>query len=107
MLKFAIALSALGRAEEGRQAVLSILSEFGITQTGGGLATMTFTASEEGFARAFDAVSPMPETEKRHEATVGASGPYQEPEITIPKRLEPYVEYVSVTPPARHFDGRF
>lgn len=103
MLKFALTLSALGRDEAGRRAVLSYLAEFGIEQTGGGFATLSFAATEAGFAAAFHCAPPPSE---RDAMTVGASAPPDAPDVPVPTRLSALVNQISVAPPARHFSGK-
>lgn len=102
MVKFALSLSALGRDEAGRQKVLDYLADFGIEQSGGGLTTLSFVASEASFAAAFQSTVPPA---KRDAHTVGASAPLHTPDIPVPQPLSAFVDHVSVAPPSRRFGG--
>jgi len=104
MLKFALTLSAKGQDAGARQEIVAYLAKFGIEHTGGGMATLSFAASEEGFSAAFQ--TPRPKS-NRLAGAVGASAPMHVPDIPVPDRLTGLVDYVSVTPPARHFDQNF
>ncbi|MEM7090968.1 MAG: hypothetical protein AAF496_15515 [Pseudomonadota bacterium] len=95
MLKFALTLSAKGRNQAGRQEIVSYLEKRGIKQTGGGLATMSFAASDEAFATVFRTSFQQA---VRSADTIGASAPVQKNEIPVPGDLMGLVDDVSVTP---------
>ncbi len=103
MVKFALTLSDRGRNEAARREVVSYLSGFGIEHTGGGHATLSFAASDASFAAAF---RQPPAPAHRDASTIGASAPLHQSDIPVPDRLSALVDYVSVTPPARHFGGK-
>jgi len=104
MIKLSISLSDQGKTALARQEITDYLTQFGMEQTGSGMVTLSFVATEDTFAKALggaDTANPGPST--RPDRTVGASGPYDEPAITIPRQLEPLIDHISVSPPARHF----
>lgn len=104
LIKFFVILSDKGRAGESRRRVVDYLADHGIEETAGGMATLSFAASPEAFDEVFHSTAlDLPEPLPRPSDAVGASGPFQELQITVPQELETFVEQVSVTPTARHF----
>ena len=104
LIKFFISLSVKGQAAEARRRIVDYLAGHGIEETVSGIATLSFAASPEAFDEVFlsttrDLSDPLP----RPPETVGASGPFEGPQITVPEELEPFVEQVSIAPSARHF----
>ncbi len=104
MIKFFVSLNAKGRADEARRQIVDYLAGLGFEQTGGGITTLSFTAPAKVFDDVFQSStcnlpSPLP----RPPDSVGASGPFEEPQFTIPEKLEPYIQYLSIAPTARHF----
>ncbi|MEM9046437.1 MAG: hypothetical protein AAGC81_17270 [Pseudomonadota bacterium] len=106
MIKFSISLNGRGQSEEARLQIVEFLAEHGIKRTGGGFVTLSFVAEPEAFGAVFgSALQSLPDPPPRPRGTVGASGQFEEPEITVPEELEPFVDSVSVSPSARHFSG--
>ncbi len=107
MIKFSVSLNDRGQREEARRQIVEFLANHGIKKTGGGLVTLSFEAEPEAFDALFKSSSrDLPFPPPRPRGTVGASGWSEEPEMTIPKELEPFVDNVSLSPSARHFGGR-
>ncbi len=106
MLKVAISLSEAGQADKGRRLIIDYLSKHGVHQTGGGLVSLTFVAEADDFDEVFKSrTKDFPATLSRTSDSVGSSGLFEDPPIVIPDLLSPLIDYVSILPPARHFDN--
>lgn len=106
MIRFAISLSDQGQAEEARRQIVAFLAARDVQPTGGGRATLSFVATPEAFDALFgSSLRNLPDPLPRPRGAVGASGPAEEPHITIPEELEPFVDHISLPPTARRFGG--
>ena len=104
IVKFSLVLSKKGQAEDGRRQVVDYLTARGLEPTGGGFATLSFAAKSEAFDDVFHSTTKkLKEPLYRHPKTVGASAPQDEPPIETPEELIPFVEHVSIAPPATRF----
>ena len=106
MIKFSLSLSEQGQTVEARRKIVDFLSERGFEETGSGHVTLSFVAELEAFDEVFQSSlhklsAPLP----RGSETIGASAPFDEPKIKIPVELDPFIDHVSITPPARHFNN--
>jgi hypothetical protein len=81
-----------------------IAASLGLRPTGSGLATLSFRATPEAFARIFAAeVRPLPERPPG-EGDFGSPGGFAaDTPPRVPAALAEWVESVSVPPPARRF----
>lgn len=104
MLKFSVCLNAQGQNTAAKRLITEYFAEFGIRQTSGGIATLSFSADAEDFDRVFGSnLSNQTEHPRRSSDNVGASGLFKEPETKIPEKLQSFIENISISPPARHF----
>lgn len=104
MIKFSLTLSDLCKATNARQQIIDYLAERGLRNTGGGLVTLSFEGEPEAFDEVFESsVRKLPDPLPRTPGTVGADAPFQDPPVTVPGDLEPLVDHVSITPPAKTF----
>ena len=102
VLRISVLLSDLGREKYGRGRVIEFLDAHALKQTGGGIATLSFVAEPEVLAIAFGPQANTETSTTRTSDAVGG-GRFGEVEIPIPAELEPYVDAISVAPPARGF----
>lgn len=103
VIRISVVLSDQGKEEAGRARVTEFLRAHALTPTGSGFATLSFVAEPDALAKAFgpEATTEPPAT--RPPDAVGGGEAFAAPDIPIPAELEPYVEAISVTPPARRF----
>lgn len=106
MIKCSLSLSEHGQSAEARRKIVDFLAKRGFEKTGAGHVTLSFAAAPEAFDEVFQSSTrelsdPLP----RAAETTGASAPFEEPKTKIPVELEPFINHVSITPPARHFHG--
>jgi len=104
MLKFAATLTVEGQTDTARSKVISLMSDYGIEHTGGGIATLSFIASIEAFADLFEANETLRRAlQKSPESGVGAEMPDIDETISIPENLRSYVDCISITPTAKSY----
>ncbi len=104
MIRFSLSLSELGQTEEMRSKIVDFFVARGLEKTGCGRVTLSFVAKPEDFDEVFQScMRKLPDPLPRISETIGASAPFDKPIIKIPSELAPYIEHVSITPPARHF----
>ncbi|MEM6666239.1 MAG: hypothetical protein AAF638_07525 [Pseudomonadota bacterium] len=106
MIRFSIILSEAGRTTEARAAIAAWMARFGIEETAGGMATLSFACAPEAYAAAFGGKQtgePHEETLRPRDAVGGGASALNSPATPIPDDLEPFVDHISVTPAARGF----
>lgn len=104
MIKFSLSLSKKGNLETSRHQIVDFFIKHGIENTGGGRVTLSFVATQETFDEVFQSsMRELPDTMPRPVGTVGASAPFEEPMVKVPEKLDAFVEFVSIAPPAQTF----
>ena len=103
LVKFAITLSEQGQSEEGQRDIATFLADHDITLSAKGLSTFSCESSAETFRRIFAQSFDENLNQSRSNETIGAGAPLIDLEVSVPNRLKPYIDHVSVTPPIRKF----
>jgi hypothetical protein len=96
----AVILKRSSQTPEMRARLQQITARLGLEPTGTGASTLSYRVAPAKFAELFGRQAKAMEARPAGEADYGTPGGYEGEDLPIPTELVPYVDSITVVPPA-------